>query len=316
LGLDQSVLSLTRSQISDFTSGTVAYSTASGTANTSGTAYFATTAGTAIYANTAGTASYANSAGTANTAGTASYAITSGTAVSISGSITKSQVSDFANGTVAASTALTAQGTASQVLVSNGTAAPSFIDQSAMATFGHSILMSGYWYLPHGLATISNTGTMTQSALGFTPLYIAKSTSINKLGLYVATLAASSTIRLGVFANSTASNSAYPGTLVVDAGSVDSTTTGSKVITLGTAITLNPGLYWLAAVAQGGAPVVYVTVSTITYPHSPMGSASAILGPGSGNNTWTSAGVTGALPGTVGALSLTTRAPLVYFGVA
>jgi hypothetical protein len=96
LGLDQSVLSLTRSQISDFTSGTVAYSTASGTANTAGTAYFATTAGTATYATTAGTAV---------TAGTASYATLAGTAVSISGSITRSQVSDYAAGTVAHGTA-------------------------------------------------------------------------------------------------------------------------------------------------------------------------------------------------------------------
>lgn len=73
--------SITKSQVSDFTSGTVAYSTASGTANNAGTAYFATTAGTATFATTAGTA------------------------VSISGSITRSQVSDYAGGTVAHGTA-------------------------------------------------------------------------------------------------------------------------------------------------------------------------------------------------------------------
>ena len=59
IGINQSLLSLTRSQISDFTSGTVAVS------------------------------------------GTAVYATTSGTAVTISGSITNSQISDFASGTVA-----------------------------------------------------------------------------------------------------------------------------------------------------------------------------------------------------------------------
>jgi len=62
LGLDQTALSITRSQVSDFSSGTVA---------------------------------------SATIAGTASYATTSGTSVSISGSITNSQVSDFASGTVA-----------------------------------------------------------------------------------------------------------------------------------------------------------------------------------------------------------------------
>jgi hypothetical protein len=65
IGLDQTALSITRSQVSDFTSGTV------------------------------------TSASTAQQAGTAVFATTSGTSVSISGSITRSQVSDYAAGTVA-----------------------------------------------------------------------------------------------------------------------------------------------------------------------------------------------------------------------
>jgi hypothetical protein len=73
VGVNQALLSLTKSQISDFTSGTVA---SAGTAQQSGTAVYSTTSGTAVYATL------------------------SGTAVSISGSITKSQVSDFASGTV------------------------------------------------------------------------------------------------------------------------------------------------------------------------------------------------------------------------
>jgi hypothetical protein len=74
IGLNQTLLSLTKSQISDFTSGTV---TSAGTAQQAGTAVYATTSGTAVYATT------------------------SGTSVSISGSITRSQVSDYATGTVA-----------------------------------------------------------------------------------------------------------------------------------------------------------------------------------------------------------------------
>jgi hypothetical protein len=74
IGLNQNLLSLTKSQISDFTSGTV---TSAGTAQQAGTAVYATTSGTAVYATT------------------------SGTAVSISGNITESQVtslvSDLAN---------------------------------------------------------------------------------------------------------------------------------------------------------------------------------------------------------------------------
>jgi len=65
IGLNQALLSLTRSQISDFSGGTVA------------------------------------SAGTAQQAGTAVYSTLSGTAVGLSGSITRSQVSDYVGGTVA-----------------------------------------------------------------------------------------------------------------------------------------------------------------------------------------------------------------------
>jgi hypothetical protein len=124
IGLDQTALSITRSQVSDFTSGTV---TSASTAQQSGTAVYAVNSGTAVYATTSGTAltisgsitksqvsdftlgtvtsaSTAQQSGTAlfaNTSGTATYATTSGTAVSISGSITRSQVSDFSSGTVA-----------------------------------------------------------------------------------------------------------------------------------------------------------------------------------------------------------------------
>ena len=74
VGIDQTLLSLTRSQISDFTSGTV---TSASTAQQAGTAVYATTSGTAIYSTT------------------------SGTALTISGTITNSQISDFGSGTVA-----------------------------------------------------------------------------------------------------------------------------------------------------------------------------------------------------------------------
>jgi len=106
LGINQSLLSITKSQVSDFTSGTVTYAT------TSGTATYATTSGSAVTITgsitksqvsdfTSGTVAVSTSASTASTSGTAFYSTTSGTSVSISGSITKSQVSDFTSGTVA-----------------------------------------------------------------------------------------------------------------------------------------------------------------------------------------------------------------------
>jgi hypothetical protein len=84
---------ITRSQISDFTSGTVA---SAGTAQQAGTAVYATTSGTAVFATTSGTAVFATNSGTAvyaTTSGTAVFADNASTAVSVSGSaITQSQI--------------------------------------------------------------------------------------------------------------------------------------------------------------------------------------------------------------------------------
>jgi hypothetical protein len=96
IGLDQTALSITRSQVSDFTSGTVAQAGTATYAVNSGTAVFATTSGTATYATNAGTAVFATTSGTAvyaTTSGTAVFATNASTAVSVSGSaITQSQV--------------------------------------------------------------------------------------------------------------------------------------------------------------------------------------------------------------------------------
>jgi hypothetical protein len=153
IGLNQALLSITKSQVSDFTSGTV---TSASTAQQAGTAVYSVNSGTAVYATTSGTAVYSVNSGTAvnlsgsitksqvsdftsgtvasagtaqqsgtavfaNTSGTATYATTSGTAVSISGDITKSQVSDFTSGTVASASTAQQSGTAVFALTS-GTA--------------------------------------------------------------------------------------------------------------------------------------------------------------------------------------------------
>jgi hypothetical protein len=157
VGINQALLSITKSQVSDFTSGTV---TSAGTAQQAGTAVFATNASTAVFATTAGTsttisgtitksqvsdftsgtvasASTAQQSGTAVyavNAGTAVYSTTSGTAVSISGDITKSQVSDFTSGTV---TTISGSITKSQVsdFTSGTVTSASTAQQSGTAVF-------------------------------------------------------------------------------------------------------------------------------------------------------------------------------------
>jgi len=136
VGINQALLSITKSQVSDFTSGTV---TSASTAQQAGTAVYSVNSGTAVYATTSGTAvsisgsitksqvsdftsGTVTSASTAQQSGTAVYATTSGTAdfatnastaVNVSGSaITRSQISDFTSGTVASAGFATTSGTA------------------------------------------------------------------------------------------------------------------------------------------------------------------------------------------------------------
>jgi hypothetical protein len=101
---------ITRSQVSDFSSGTVAVAGTATYATTSGTSVFSTTSGTAVFATSStfsGTATYAATAGSAGTAANAGaatnalYATTAGdattaqTAVSLSGTVTQSQVTSL-----------------------------------------------------------------------------------------------------------------------------------------------------------------------------------------------------------------------------
>jgi hypothetical protein len=184
VGINQALLSITKSQVSDFTSGTV---TSAGTAQQAGTAVFATNASTAVFATTAGTsttisgtitksqvsdftsgtvasASTAQQSGTAVyavNAGTAVYSTTSGTAVSISGDITKSQVSDFTSGTV---TTISGSITKSQVsdFTSGTVTSASTAQQSGTAVFATT----------SGTATYAtNAGTATHSDTSGTAVF-------------------------------------------------------------------------------------------------------------------------------------------------
>jgi hypothetical protein len=204
IGLDQTALSITKSQVSDFSSGTV---TSASTAQQAGTAVYAVNSGTAVFATTSGTSTTISgtitksqvtdftsgtvaSAGTAQQSGTAVYSVnsgtavyatTSGTAVTISGDITKSQVSDFTSGTVAqAGTATYAvnSGTATFATTS-GTAVFATNAGTAVSVSGSAITQSQVVNLTTDLAGKANlaggnalTGaqTITSTAIGQVPL--------------------------------------------------------------------------------------------------------------------------------------------------
>jgi hypothetical protein len=140
IGLDQTALSITKSQVSDFTSGTV---TSASTAQQAGTAVYSVNSGTAVYATTSGTAVFAN---------------TSGTAVSISGDITKSQVSDFTSGTVASASTAQQSGTA---VFANTSGTATFATTSGTAVYSTT---SGTAVFATNASTAVNlSGSITKS---------------------------------------------------------------------------------------------------------------------------------------------------------
>jgi hypothetical protein len=156
IGLDQTALSITKSQVSDFTSGTV---TSASTAQQAGTAVYAVNSGTAVYATTSGTAV---------------YSVNSGTAVTISGSITKSQVSDFTSGTVAQADNATTSGTAvfattsgtATYATNSGTAVFATNASTAVSVSGSAITQSQVVNLVSDLANTAKLNTANTFSVG------------------------------------------------------------------------------------------------------------------------------------------------------
>lgn len=104
----------------------------------------------------------------------------------------------------------------------------------------------GRYYAPGGARSAFAMGL---NALHLIPFRVPTTTTFDRIGILVTTLAASSAVRLGIYESLA---DGMPGDLVLDAGTVDSTTTGAKEIALSQVLT--PNLYWLAFVAQGGNP--------------------------------------------------------------
>lgn len=371
--------SITRSQVTDFTSGTVA---SAGTAQQAGTAIFATNASTAVSlsgsitvsqvsdfasgtvasASVSGTASFATTAGTATTisgtitrsqvsdfasgtvavatnASTATYADTSGTSVfatnastatTISGTITRSQVTDFTSGTVAQATnAGTASyldtslginltgstaaiviagtaGTSGQVLTSAGAGAtPTWTTPSSSGTNYINIpwtgFKSGHYYFSQGLGTTNATPTLNGMTL--VPFSLSTSTTFTKISVYVNVLNASGLVRLGIY---NTGSDGLPSSRLLDAGTVDTTSTGVRTITINQ--TLSAGNYWLAA-----APQTATTAMTCKTSSGHLPGVSFTTNPGNASITgYVVSSVSGALPNPVGTIARSTTPIEVY----
>lgn len=143
---------------------------------------------------------------------------------------------------------------------------------------------AGYYYTFLAVST-DTTLNMTQNILIGSYFPVSATTTFDRIGIEVTAAVASSTIRLGIYR----CVGGIPTTRILDAGTVDSSTTGAKEITISQS--LSPGLYVIVAVSQGGASGASTrgrsSSAGITVPQAAINNAN--------NQGFSTSGVTGAL---------------------
>lgn len=151
-------------------------------------------------------------------------------------------------------------------------------------------LRANRWFAAPVGATAPISPTINN--LCIVPVTFQRAVQIDKLGIVVSTAVPASTIRLGLYADAAGSNGGWPGALIVEGSSVDSSTTGSKTAAFAT-VTLPPGTYYLAYVLQGatGVAVQGFPLAAIDFPASTQNGINGGVMP-------TCAALSGALPAT------------------
>lgn len=112
--------------------------------------------------------------------------------------------------------------------------------------------VSGEYIIFGGVGVAISSGSMPEGRLCATPYWAPRAISFSSFSIAVVTTpgSAGSIVRIGAYND----DNGLPGSLLFDAGTVDSTTTGTKEILINQ--TLPAGRFWLAAVIQGGAATV------------------------------------------------------------
>lgn len=151
-------------------------------------------------------------------------------------------------------------------------------------------MQAGRYYSNPFILTVSSA-TLTANRLYATGIYIGNSTTITKIGIEQATGAAGNA-RLGIYNMGT---DGLPSSLVLDAGTVTTTSTAEKEITISQV--LAAGWYYLAAVFDaGGAGASSRTIASLSPASWGIGSASTTGFPTI--NSITGTHTYGALPST------------------
>jgi len=126
--------------------------------------------------------------------------------------------------------------------------------------FGYGNSVSNFTFSVIARMGMSNAA-LVANTIYFLPFNIYKSTTFTKIGVSVTTSAASSNIRLGIY--NCDNDFGFPGSLVLDAGTIDSSSNGDKTITISQTLF---GKYWLCLISNGTPSIA--TSYTIAPPFS------------------------------------------------
>jgi hypothetical protein len=170
---------------------------------------------------------------------------------------------------------------------------------------------SGYFYEAQ-IGSVISTSTFTINRLFYVPFFLQESITMDRIGAECTSAVASSTFRLGLY---NADADGLPASLVFDAGTIDTSSTGLKTITISQTVS-TPGLYFLAYAQQGGATNATMRCLLGTSGNwSPVASTTM-----AGSNHFTSYNqdsVTGAFPSTATPSAANTLNPMrMQFRVA
>ena len=162
--------------------------------------------------------------------------------------------------------------------------------------------VSGSYY-SHQVATGRGTSALTQNVLRVGPFWVPSAGTYDRIGVEHTVLAGSSTFRLGVYADD---GTGQPGALVLDAGTVDTSTVASfQAITI--SIALSAGLYWVGGVAQGGNPTMRAQAGMLQlFSYADPTSSPTIT-------CYSRTSVTGALPNPFGSTATGSIGPAAVF---
>lgn len=111
-------------------------------------------------------------------------------------------------------------------------------------------VVSGRYYAVASTQNTRTTAIPAEGELRYSPVWLDTGT-LDRIGARITVAgSAGAVVRLGIFAHDTTTGA--PNTLLLDAGTIDGTSATDQEITINYTIS-TAGIYWLAAVVQGGA---------------------------------------------------------------